>query len=177
MENSEDKNGLIELGKQNGDRMTLNYKTIVERFRNSSEQWIMPIPVYKDGELVLFCFMRHDKENRIKDNDPIYFDSYYSYKINLLVLHNFLMEVSCGQAYWKYVRCKEPRKSFGELDDCKRNTFFSEKSIQELMQQGRTNYIFDLINKKFNDINHNFTTHSKDDDIDESELKDMGYDY
>ena len=33
--------------------MHLNYKSIVKRFRNSSEQWIMPIPVYKDGELVL----------------------------------------------------------------------------------------------------------------------------
>ena len=158
--------------------MQLNYNTIVERFRKSSQQWIMPIPVIKDGELIIFCFMNHDKENRIKDNEPIWFDSYYSYKISLLVLHNFLLETSCGQAYWKYVRCKEPRKSFGKLDDYKRNSYFSEKSIKELMMQGRSDYIFDLINRKFDDIDHDFTTHSKDDDIEKiDDLKDMGYDY
>ena len=160
--------------------MHLNYKSIVKRFRNSSEQWIMPIPVYKNGELVLFCFMRHDKENRIKDDEPIHFDSYYSYKVSLLVLHNFLLEKSCGQAYWKYVRCKEPRTMFGELDDFKRDSYFSEKTIKELMKQGRSDYIFDLINKKFNDIDHDFTTDPKDDDEaikQAKELEDMGYDY
>ena len=62
--------------------MTLNYDSVVERFRNSSEQWIMPIPVIKDGKLIIFCFMNHDKTNRIQDDEPIWFDSYYSYQIN-----------------------------------------------------------------------------------------------
>ena len=159
--------------------MQLNYNTIVERFRKSSQQWIMPIPVIKDGELIIFCFMNHDKENRIKDDEPIWFDSYYSYKVSLLVLHNFLLEESCGKAYWKYVRSKEERKSFDELDDSKRNSYFSEKSIKELMKKGRSDYIFDLINRKFDDIDHDFTTHPfKDDDNNIKEnLKDMGYDY
>ena len=157
--------------------MTLNYDSVVERFRNSSEQWIMPIPVIEDGELKVFCFMNHDKEHRIKDDEPIWFDAYYSYKVSLLVLHNFLLEESCGRAYWKYVRCKEPRISFLGFDTSKTNTFFSEKSIQNIMANGRTNYIFELINKKFNDIDHEFTTHPSMDKNDDIDINDMGYDY
>lgn len=159
--------------------MKLNYNNIVKRFRNSSEQWIMPIPVMKDGKLVIFCFMRHDKNNRIADDEPIHFDSYYAYRTSLLVLHNFLLEESCGQAYWKYVRCKEPRTRFGKLDD-HQDGYFTEKSIKELMINGRSDYIFDLINRKFDDINHDFTTHpKKDNDLQKEidELKDMGYNY
>lgn len=161
--------------------MKLNYDAIVKRFRQSSEQWIMPIPVIEDGKLKVFCFMNHDKENRIADDKPIWFDSYYSYQVSLLVLHNFLMEKSCGQAYWKYVRSKKPRTSFLGLDDYKRNNYFSESSIKQIMMKGRSDYIFDLINDKFDDIDYDFTTESKTDDDDLQkeidELKDMGYDY
>ena len=45
--------------------MELNYNNIVKRFRQSSEQWIMPIPIIEDGELKVICFMNHDKENRV----------------------------------------------------------------------------------------------------------------
>ena len=123
--------------------------------------------------------MRHDKENRIADDEPIYFDSYYAYKTSLLVLHNFLLEESCGQAYWKYVRCKEPRTKFGELDDFQRNAYFDEKYIKKLMLKYRSQCVFEKINKKFNDINHDFTTHPKRDDVEKEidDLKDMGYDY
>ena len=38
--------------------------------------------------------------------------------------------------------------------------------------------IIELINKKFNDIGHTFTTHRyNDEDDDEIMLEDMGYDY
>ena len=159
-------------------KMELNYSNIVERFRKSSQQWIMPIPVIQDGKLVVFCFMRHDKENRIADDEPIYFDSYYAYRTSLLVLHNFLLETSCGQAYWKYVRCKEPRTDFKGLIDKQTNSYFDEKFIKNLMINNKTEYVFNNINEKFKDINHDFTTHSKDDDIEKefNELKDMGYD-
>ena len=158
--------------------MELNYNNRVKRFRNSSEQWIMPIPIVEDGELKIICFMNHDKENRVADNEPIWFDAYYTYKTSLLVLHNFLLEESCGKAYWKYVRCKEPRTSFLGLNDFKKNTYITEKSIQNIMIKGRTNYIFELIDKKFDNIEHKFTTHPfRDDDMDEIDPSEMGYDY
>ena len=152
----------------------VNYENIEKRFRNSSQQWIMPIPVLEDGELKIMCFMNHDKEHRIADDEPISFDSYYTYRVSLLVLHNFLLEKSCGKAYWKYVRCKEPRTSFDGLDNFKRDMHITQSSINQIMKTGKTESIFKMIEKKFNDINHQFTT-DKDDGNDD--LMDMGYDY
>ena len=157
-------------------KMPVNYEQIVKRFRKSSQQWIMPIPILENGALKIMCLMRHDKENRIKDNEPIHFDAYYTYKVSLLVLHNFLLEKSCGKAYWKYVRCKEPRTDFLGLDDSKKDIYISEQVIKEIMLKGRSQYIFELINKKFDDIDHDFTTDKEDDDtIDD--IKNMGYNY
>ena len=156
--------------------MPVNYRTIVERFRKSSQQWIMPIPILENGELKIMCLMKHDKKTRITDDKPIYFDAYYTYKVSLLVLHNFLLEKSCGKAYWKYVRCKEPRTDFLGLDDSKKDIYINEQAIKEIMLKGRTEYIFELINKKFDDIDHDFTTDKEDDDIID-DIKDMGYNY
>ncbi len=44
------------------------------------------------------------------------------------------------------------------------------------MLKGRSEYIFELINKKFDDIDHDFTTDKEDEDIIE-DIKDMGYNY
>lgn len=155
--------------------MELNYNNIVKRFRQSSEQWIMPIPIIEDGELKVICFMNHDKENRVSDEEPIWFDSYYTYKTDLLVLHNFLLEESCGKAYWKYIRSKEPRTRFLGLDDYVRDTYITEKDIYNMMASGRTDYIFELIDKKFNDIEHQFTTHPFKDDDGEKKINKLGY--
>jgi len=152
----------------------LSIEKIFERYEKSRERWILPIPVKEDGQLKLICFMNHDKSG-----ESPYFDAYYIYDIKLIVLHNFLMEESCGSAYWKYIRCKEPRNKFGELLDSKRNIVINRQSIDRIIEQGETEDIIKTINKKFNDIGHTFTTHRYDDDEDDNEilLEDMGYDY
>lgn len=157
--------------------MELTIENLFNRYENSRQRWILPIPVLEDGQLKIICFMNHNKEDRTCDT----FDSYYTYATELIVLHNFLLEKSCGSAYWKYVRCKEPRTDFLGLTDSQRDIIITREAINQIMIKGHTKYILELINKKFDDINHTFTTEPKkdDDDIknDEQMLKDMGYDY
>lgn len=153
--------------------MELNIKNLFRKYENSSQRWILPIPVIEDGQLKLICYMNHSKD-RTEQN----FDAYYVYKINLLVLMNYLMETSNGQAYWKYVRSKQPRTKFLDLDDSQKETVITRKEIDFRMRQGHTKYILDLINKKFNEINYVFSIINLNEaEKQENELADMGYDY
>lgn len=155
--------------------MELTIENLFNRYENSRQRWILPIPIIENGQLKIICFMNHNKEDKTCET----FDAYYTYATELIVLHNFLLETSCGSAYWKYVRCKEPRTDFLGLTDSKRNITITRDDIQKIMKKGNTEYILENINKKFNDIGHTFTTHRKNDDEDDDEIKieDMGYDY
>lgn len=153
--------------------MELNIANLFKKYENSSQRWILPIPVIEDGQLKLICYMNHS-EDRTEQN----FDAYYIYNINLLVLMNYLMETSNGQAYWKYVRSKKPRTRFLDLDDHQTNTVIKREDIAFRMRQGHTKYILNLIDKKFNEINYVFSIIDLNEaKKQENELADMGYDY
>ena len=152
--------------------MELTIENLIKKYQNSSQKWILPIPVIQDGRLKLFCFMNHKKDGKMR------FDAYYTYDINLLVLLNYMMETSNGQAYWKYVRCKEPRTSFLGLADSQTDIHITEQTINKIMRKGQTKYILDLINRKFNEINYVFSIIALNEaNKQEDELADLGYDY
>lgn len=152
--------------------MELTIDAIFERYENSRQRWILPIPILEDGQLKIVCFMNHNE-----DRDCQTFDAYYSYATELIVLHNFLLEKSCGSAYWKYVRCKEPRTQFLGLLDHKKDITITREEIEQAMEKGHTADILDNINKKFKDIGHDFTTHRYNDDEDDNPLKELGYNH
>ena len=151
--------------------MELTIENLIKKYQNSSQKWILPIPVIQDGQLKLICYMNRNEDGAME------FNAQYIYNINLLVLLNYMMETSNGQAYWKYVRGKEPRTSFLELDS-EKHTYVSEQDVYEVMRKGQTKYILNLINKKFNEINYVFSIIALNEAKEqEDELANMGYDY
>ena len=163
---------------------------LIDKYNNSLDNWILPIPVFDDGELKLRCFMSRKQKGVFTD--------IYTYNINNYrnILLDFFTEKSYGQAYHKFIRLLKDRDDF-ILESDHEKGFFTMEDIKNTMFVGKTAYICSVVQRKIDEFNRN---NDNDFDFDwkgikESERKtvaqlyrekdeesnipieDMGYDY
>ena len=127
--------------------MKFQPSSIFDKYANSSRQWLLPIPVFDNEVLKLRCFMSDEfkKFNRV-----------YTYSINdEQMLVDFFKEKSLGQAYNKFIKLNADRDSFINEEDYEQK-FFTMDDILQIMIVGRTAFICDAINKKFEDDDFDF---------------------
>jgi hypothetical protein len=138
--------------------MKFQPSAIFDKYANSSRKWLLPIPVFDNETLKLRCFMSDEfkKFNRV-----------YTYSItNQQMLVDFYKEKSLGQAYNKFIKFNEDRNGFINDEDYEEGLFTMEDILQ-IMIVGRTAYICDTINRKFEDDDFDFNL----DRLDKSESK------
>lgn len=156
---------------------------LIDKYNNSIDNWILPIPVIDNGELKLRCFMSRKQKGHFTD--------IYTYSIdNQNVLLKFFTEKSYGQAYHKFIRLFKKRDKFFMETDHEKG-FFTMEDVKNTMFIGKTAYVCSIIQRKINE-NNNFDFDWKG--IKKSERKtvqqlytekysqstpieDMGYDY
>ena len=157
---------------------------LIDKYRNSIDHWILPVPVFDNGVLKLRCFMSREKIGHFTD--------IYTYNIddcrNILV--DFLVEKSYGQAYHKFIRLQKKRDGFICETDHEKG-FFTLETVKNVMFLGRTAYICSVVQR--------YIDNNRDDDFDfdwegikeserktvaqleierlEKEAKEMGYNY
>ena len=84
------------------------------------------------------------------------FNRVYTYSINdEQMLVDFFKEKSLGQAYNKFIKLNADRDSFINEEDYEQK-FFTMDDILQIMIVGRTAFICDAINKKFEDDDFDF---------------------
>ena len=160
---------------------------IIDKYKNSTDHWILPIPVFDNGELKIRCFMSRKKIGHFTD--------IYTYNIDksrhLLVL--FYKEKSYGQAYHKFLRLIKHRDTF-ILENDHEKGFFTMEDVKNTMFIGQTAYICSMIQRKIDNSDDSFNFDWSDKikeserktvaqlrreaiEQEEKELLDMGYDY
>lgn len=159
---------------------------LIDKYRNSIDHWILPVPVFDEQKLKLRCFMSRKKIGHFTD--------IYTYNIddcrNILV--DFLIEKSYGQAYHKFIRLQKERDEFICETDHEKG-FFTLEDVKNVMFLGRTAYICNVVQKHIDNNSDNFDFNwkgIKDSERktvaqlrreaieqEEKELLDMGYNY
>lgn len=159
---------------------------LIDKYNNSIDNWILPVPVFDNGVLKLRCFMSRKEKGHFTD--------IYTYNIDKCrnVLLDFFVEKSYGQAYHKFIRLLEKRDGFIMETDHEKG-FFTMEDIKNTMFIGNTAYICSVIQRRINENDDDFDFDWKG--IKESERKtvdelyrekysqsdipieDMGYDY
>ena len=157
---------------------------LIDKYNNSIDHWIIPIPVFDNGELKLRCFMSRKQKGVFTD--------IYTYNINKCrnVLLDFFTEKSYGQAYHKFIRLLKDRDDF-VLESDHEQGFFTMEDIKNTMFIGQTAYICSIIQRQIDNDDNDFEFDWKG--IKKSERKtvaqlyqekeseipieDMGYDY
>lgn len=138
--------------------MKFQPSSIFDKYANSSRKWLLPIPVFDNEVLKLRCFM---------SDEPKKFNRVYTYSIsNEQMLVDFFKEKSLGQAYNKFIKFNEDRDGFINDEDYEQGLFTMEDILQ-VMIVGRTAFICDAINRKFEDDDFDFNL----DKINKSESK------
>lgn len=157
----------------------LNIDNIFIKYVNSSEKWILAIPVIEAGQLKLRCFMTRRKELTGT------FQDCYTYNVNLDTLSNFFSYKSYGQAYNELIKFKKARTSFLEEADHVKG-IFTLADVKETAINGKTKLVLDWISKKMVLENRLFTLEAITEKEKaerkaikemEAQLLDMGYDY
>lgn len=161
----------------------LNIDNIFIKYMNSSEKWILAIPVVENGQIKLRCFMTGRKELTGT------FQNCYTYNVSFALLTDFYSYKSHGQAYNELIKNKEARTGFfNEPDHVK--GFWNMSDIKETIINGKTALVCEAINHLMNLTNRTFvleaiTEAEKQERKNEqqrlaqleAELLNMGYDY
>ena len=161
----------------------LNIDNIFIKYMNSSEKWILAIPVVEQGQIKLRCFMTGKKELTGT------FQNCYTYNVSFNLLTDFFSYKSHGQAYNELIKNKKARTGFfGEADHVKGHWNMSD--IKETIINGKTTLVCEAINHLMNLTNRSFTLEAiteaekqarkleKEELAQlEAELLNMGYDY
>ena len=160
-----------------------NIDNIFIKYVNSSEKWILAIPVIEAGQIKLRCFMTDKKELTGT------FQNCYTYNVSFALLTDFYSYKSHGQAYNELIKNKKARTGFfGEADHVK--GLWTMSDIKETIINGKTALVCEAINHLMSLSNRSFTleaiTNAEKEarKIEkeklaqlEAELLDMGYDY
>lgn len=161
----------------------LNIDNIFIKYMNSSEKWILAIPVVEQGQIKLRCFMTGRKELTGT------FQNCYTYNVSFALLTDFYSYKSHGQAYNELIKNKKARTGFfNEPDHVK--GFWNMSDIKETIINGKTALVCEAINHLMNLTNRTFVLEAiteaekqarKDEQQRlaqlEAELLNMGYDY
>lgn len=157
----------------------LNIDNIFIKYVNSSEKWILAIPVVEKGQLKLRCFMTG--RNELTGT----FQNCYTYNVSFNLLTDFFSYKSHGQAYNELIKYKKTRTGFfGEADHVK--GLWNMSDIKETIINGKTALVCEAINHLMNLTNRTFvleaiTEAEKDEQQKlaqlEAQLLDMGYNY
>ena len=128
----------------------LNVDNLFVKYINSSEKWILPIPVLENGQMKLRCFMT------IRKALVGTFQSIYTYDVDFRFLSDFFSYKSNGQAYNQMIKCKKHRVGF--LDEPSKVVGeFGMKDVRNTVINGRTTYVLEILNQFMNLHNKSFT--------------------
>lgn len=157
---------------------------LIDKYNNSIDNWILPVPVFDNGVLKLRCFMSRKQKGVFTDIYTYNIDKYRN------ILLDFFTEKSYGQAYHKFIRLLKDRDEF-VLESDHEKGFFTMEDIKNTMFIGKTAYICSVIQRQIDNDDNNFEFDWKG--IKESERKtvaelyrekeskipieDMGYNY
>ena len=161
----------------------LNIDNIFIKYINSSEKWILAIPVIEAGQIKLRCFMTG--RNELTGT----FQNCYTYNVSFNLLTDFFSYKSHGQAYNELIKYKKTRTGFfGEASHTKGNWTMSD--IRDTILNGRSALVCEAINKLMSLHNRSFTLEAitksekearKKEKQElaqlEAQLLDMGYNY
>lgn len=117
----------------------LSIDNIFVKYHNSSEKWLLPLPVVEKGQLKLRCYMT--RENSLKG----IFNDCYTYNVDLNTLSDFFSYKSHGQAYNELIKFKKARTGFVEESDHIKGVFMMS-DILESAKLGRTALVIEAIN-------------------------------
>ena len=160
-----------------------NIDNIFIKYVNSSEKWILAIPVVEKGQLKLRCFMTG--RNELTGT----FQNCYTYNVSFNLLTDFFSYKSHGQAYNELIKYKKTRTGFfGEADHVK--GLWNMSDIKETIINGKTALVCEAINHLMSLSNRSFTLEAitkaekearKKEKQElaqlEAQLLDMGYNY
>lgn len=161
----------------------LNIDNIFVKYINSSEKWILAIPVIEAGQIKLRCFMTG--RNELTGT----FQNCYTYNVSFNLLTDFFSYKSHGQAYNELIKYKKTRTGFfGEADHVK--GLWNMSDIKETIINGKTALVCEVINHLMSLSNRSFTLEAitkaekearKKEKQElaqlEAQLLDMGYNY
>lgn len=117
----------------------LNIDNIFIKYHNSSEKWILPLPVVEQGQIKLRCYMT--RKNGLKG----IFNDCYTYNVDLNTLADFFSYKSNGQAYNELIKFKKARTGFVEESDHIKGIFMIS-DVLESAKAGRTALVIEAIN-------------------------------
>lgn len=117
----------------------LNVDNIFIKYHNSSEKWILPLPVVEQGQIKLRCYMT--RKNSLKG----IFNDCYTYNVDLNTLADFFSYKSHGQAYNELIKFKKARTGFVEESDHIKGVFMMS-DVLESAKLGRTALVIEAIN-------------------------------
>ena len=112
---------------------------IFVKYANSSEKWLLALPVVENGQLKLRCYMT-------RRNGLIgMFNDCYTYNVDLNTLSDFFSYKSHGQAYNELIKYKKARTGFVEESDHIKGVFMMS-DVLESAKTGRTALVIEAIN-------------------------------
>ena len=117
----------------------ISIDNIFVKYVNSSEKWLLAIPVTEKGQLKLRCYMT--RKNSLKG----VFNDCYTYNVDLNTLADFFSYKSHGQAYNELIKFKKARTGFVEESDHIKGVFMMS-DILESAKTGRTALVIEAIN-------------------------------
>lgn len=161
----------------------LSIDNIFVKYHNSSEKWILPLPVVEQGQIKLRCYMT--RKNGLKG----IFNDCYTYNVDLNTLADFFSYKSNGQAYNELIKFKKARTGFVEESDHIKGIFMMS-DVLESAKAGRTALVIEAINTLMSIQHRVFTIEAitetekaqrQSDKIElqklENEILKLGYDY
>lgn len=161
----------------------LSIDNIFVKYHNSSEKWLLPLPVVENGQLKLRCYMT--RKNSLKG----IFNDCYTYNVDLNTLSDFFSYKSHGQAYNELIKFKKARTGFVEESDHIKGVFMMS-DVLESAKLGRTTLVVEAINTLMSIQHRVFTIEAitktekaqrESDKIElqklENEILSLGYDY
>lgn len=161
----------------------LSVDKIFVKYANSSEKWILALPVVENGQIKLRCYMTRRKEMTGIFNDC------YTYNVDFNTLADFFSYRSHGQAYNELIKYKKTRTGFiGEANHIKGTFMMSD--VLESAKVGRSALVIEAINTLMSIQHRVFTMEAitelekeqrKQEKLEleklENELLNMGYNY
>ena len=111
---------------------------IFVKYVNSSEKWILPLPILENGQLKLKCFMT-DKKALTGT-----FTRYYTYLVDFQTLYDFFSYKSHGQAYNELIKFKKTRTGFLKESDNAKGLFLMSDVIANA-KEGRSNFVLENV--------------------------------
>lgn len=161
----------------------LNIDNIFVKYHNSSDKWILPIPVVENGQLKLRCYMTR------KNAPKGIFNDVYTYNVSFNTLSDFFSYKSHGQAYNELIKFKKARTGFIEESDHMKGIFMMS-DVLETVKQGRSKLVLEAVEHIMNLQQRTFTIEAiteiekeqrKQEQIQlqklENELMNLGYNY